>query len=203
MEIYLIRHGEINRDGSKEDYFYRLTDIGNDNARNMAQFIHDNYFDKNKKNSLVSSKTIRTIETSLYLSHALDLKLELIDDSHELDMGFNECKPKRDWLYVDQNNRFIDRTGLPDEERFKIRHYKGESPLIVYERMATLENYILHSPSDVLYIVGHGTSLRLLTMRLMGYKPNWFYEEPVPSNCSVKKLTLTNNQVIDEGYMRR
>lgn len=203
MDVYLIRHGEIKRDGTKEDYFYRLTEEGNSNALDMAKFMHDHYYDKKKNNALVSSKTIRTIETALYLSHELDLKLNLIDNIQELDMGFNECKPKSNWLYVDQHNQFVDRSGMPDQERFKIRHYQGESPLQVYERMANLENYILNSPSDVLYIVGHGTSLRLLTMRLMHLTPEWFYEEPLPRNCSVRKIKVLSKEIIDEGYIRR
>ena len=118
MNLYLIRHGEIDRDGHSPDYFYRLTKDGNENASNMAKFVLDNCYDPIKDNKLVSSKTTRTIETALYLSHELFIPLDLIDNAHELDMGYNEAKPKKNWLYVDQDNQFVDRSGMSDNDRF-------------------------------------------------------------------------------------
>ena len=200
MEIYLIRHGHINRIGNQEDYFYKLSDIGNEQARKASIFVRDNIFNSNNKNILLSSNTIRTIETSLFFSEVLKTKLHIVDNVHEINMGFNDCRPKKEWLYVDDNNCFISRDGMTYEEKFKVRHYMGESPFDVYIRIKALEDIIYSSGCDSMYIVGHGTTLRLLTMRLLKKDIKWFYDEPIPTNCSVRKLVLTN-KIVDHKYI--
>ena len=67
MEIYLIRHGQINRNGTCEDYFYKLNDDGNLAAKNASLFVNRAVFDKSLNNILLSSNTIRTIQTYHYI----------------------------------------------------------------------------------------------------------------------------------------
>ncbi len=203
MNLYLIRHGKIIRNGTNDDYFYRLSNDGNNDALTAALFIKDNYFDNKESNVLLTSNTIRTIETSLYLSDILKLKVNIIDNCEEINMGYNECKDKKNWLYVDCNNQFTDRIGMNDNERFFIKHYLGESPYDVYKRLEQLEKIIRKFDFDNYYIVGHGTSLRLLTMRLLNESAEWFYKEEVPGNCSIRKLELSKNKVINNYYIRK
>lgn len=202
MEVYLIRHGEIDRVGGRADYFYRLTEEGRENAYNASKFIKNFCFNPNAKSILLTSCSLRTIETSLYISEAIQREITPVDGCYELDMGYNECKEKKDWLYIDTDGKFTNRSGMSVKEKFRVRHYLGESPHDVYERVKGLEEVIRNYDGDSIYVVGHGTSLRLLTMRLMGYDEKWYYDEPIPKNCSIKKLVLTDDKKVDLGYLR-
>lgn len=202
MDIYLIRHGQIERTGDRKDYFYRLTEEGKENAKGAGQFIKNFCFNPDSKSILLSSCSLRTIETSMYISEAINREINLVDGCYELDMGYNECKDKKDWLYINYDGEYTDRKGMGPKEKFRVKHYLGESPEDVYKRVKGLEDVIRNYDGDSVYAVGHGTALRLLTMRLMGYDEKWYYDEPVPTNCSIKKLVLKDNTISDHGYLR-
>ena len=202
MELYLIRHGHINRDGTSDDYYYRLSDIGNKEAQQVSLFINDNVFDQNKSNLLISSNTLRTIETSMYISEIIKTKIDIVDNIHEIDLGFNESKPKNEWLYTDEKGNFTNRENMTYEEKFVTRHYLGESPYDVYLRIMDLEKIIRSSNNDCVYVVGHGTTLRLLTMMLLQENEKWYYDEKLPNNGSVRKLVL-DKKVSDYSYIWR
>ena len=203
MVLYLIRHGKINRDGSHSDYYYKLTEEGIDEVKEMALFLKSNYHDDSKKNIIFSSNTLRTIETSIILSETINEKIKIVKDAHEMSMGYNDCKDKSLWKYVLENGKFTNREGFTNLEKFRTRHYLGESPYDTYKRLSILKNMIILSNCDNLYVVGHGTTLRLLLMQLSNKSVDWYYDEAIPNNASVRKLVLQNNTVISDKYIWR
>ena len=204
MYLYLIRHGEIKRTTEEnDDYFYCLTEEGKNSIKETGLFLRDLAYDENANSIILTSDTLRTLESSIILSNILRSKIVVVPNCQELNMGYNEAKDKKDWLYVYQDE-FTDRSGFDYAKKWETKHYLGESPKEVYKRLETLKEYILSLKDDNAYVVGHGTSLRMLDMKLNNHDLEWFYDEPIPEYASVKKLVLSkDHKVISDEYIRK
>lgn len=200
MDLYLIRHGEIKRLVDENDYFYRLTDVGKKSIKETGIFLKT--YEHDSDGIILTSETLRTLESSIILSEILRTKIKIVPNSHEMNMGYNEAKDKKDWLYV-YNGEFTDRSGFDYTKKWETKHYLGESPREVYERLKGLKEYIISLKEDNVYVVGHGTSLRMLDMNLNEHDLNWYYNEPIPKYASVRKLVLNKNyKVVSDKYIR-
>ena len=185
MYLYLIRHGEVKRVCHEpEDYFYCLTESGRKGVADTGVFLKNSEYSADTNNIILTSETLRTIETSTILSHILKTKIRMVPNCQELDMGFNDGKEKKDWKYV-YEGEFTDRKGFDYAQKWVTRHYLGESPKDVYDRLETLKECILSLKDHNVYVVGHGASLRLLDMKLNPRDIEWYYEEPIPEFASV------------------
>lgn len=203
MYLYLIRHGEINRVVDENDYFYCLTEEGKKSMEETGLFLREFEYDKDANNLILTSETLRAFESSIILSRILKTKIKSVPNCQEINMGFNEAKDKKDWLYIYQGE-FTDRNGFDYAKKWETEHYLGESPKQVYERLDTLRDCILALDDHNLYVVGHGASLRMLDMKLNDHDLDWYYNEPVPEYASVKKLVLTkDHKVINDEYIRK
>lgn len=203
MQLYLIRHGEIDRKSCiADDYFYRLTEEGKKSIIETGIFLRDNELDSSSDNVIISSDTLRTIESSIILSDILKTKMIIVSNSHEINMGYNEAKEKKDWLYT-YNGEFTDRVGFDCLKKWETKHFQGESPKDVYKRLELLKEYILSLKECNAFVVGHGASLRILDMRLNNRSIEWYYNEPIPKCASVRKLVLTNKHKVKyDDYIR-
>ena len=202
MNLYLIRHGEIDRIIEEDDYFYCLNEKGRKDMEDVGHFLRENEYDKYAKRLILTSETLRTLESSVILSSILETKIQMVPGCEEIRFGFNEGKERKDWVHI-YRGEFTDRKGFTCQQKWETEHYQGESLKQVYERLNTLRDCILSLDDHNLYVVGHGASLRMIDMKLNNYDVDWFYNEPNPECGSVKKLVLTkDHKVISEKYIR-
>lgn len=193
--LYLIRHGEILRDGNMDDQSYPLIETGIQHAKEVAFFLENYIKNQNGDKLIFSSSFLRAIMTATEISKKLLLPIEVIDNIHEMQFGNNEAKPKEQWLFEApfRNNEIIPKAGLTENEKFLLRHLGGESPNDVLLRVVPFVDLIKRLDTNNIIIIGHGVTLRMMEMILDNKSISWYYQEPIPNHCSVKKLTLNNN----------
>lgn len=153
--LALVRHGQTvwhaeNRYAGTSDI--DLTDVGMQQARQLAQWCADQHFD-----AIVSSPVRRAIETAKLSAAVLKLPLTVVEDLREVDFGLAEGRTAQELLDLDADmvHRFRDN---PVAHPFP----GAESPEAAAQRGAAALRAIAgrHAGGAVL-VIAHNTLLRL------------------------------------------
>lgn len=185
-----------------------LTDKGKDQAHRagkfLKQYIEDN--DINLDNAtLWVSPFERTRETAKIINEYIgldDVKEDflLVEQMYGLfsDNPIEECKKK-----YPSEFEFYDRL-YHNDGKFFAKLPQGESPFDVALRMRLFINSMfrdVNEGKDTFFIVTHGTSMRAFLLAYMHYSPEWFNNEPVMENCSIRMIEKNGKDNIDHDYI--
>ena len=214
MEIYLVRHGQsvANVDPSvyrtTADHAVPLSDLGRAQAREAGEFLRARfeaagYAERHVR--LWCSPYLRTRQTADGIEEAC---APFVTDRRE------------DILLCEQQFGLFD--GVPDDElpvlfpaehahyrkherhegRFWARMPLGESRFDVALRIRLFFGTIQRDAEGGVHtviVVCHGVTLRAFVMSWLHRTPEWFEEEPNPTNCAIR--LIDGNE--DRGYLHR
>jgi 2,3-bisphosphoglycerate-dependent phosphoglycerate mutase len=186
--LALVRHGQTvwhaeNRYAGTSDI--DLTDVGMQQARQLAQWCTDKHFD-----AIVSSPIRRAVETARLSAAVLGLPLTVVDDLREVDFGLAEGRTAAELLDLDADmvHRFRDD---PVAHPFP----GAESPEAAARRGAAALRSIaaLHAGGAVL-VIAHNTLLRLGICLLLDL-PVSEYRRYFPrlDNAAISELSVPVN----------
>lgn len=158
MELYLMRHGEVN--SCEDDFTKSLTDNGRKQVKALAnKWKHENiYFDK-----IIASPYRRTIETAEIIGDTLGCSLEIDDMWAE----FNNELPE-DVVFQKTSEGFA----IPLlRDLFGHKKAKAESYWHLHSRaMLAIEKVMKHRVGKYL-IVAHGGILNAAIRMIIGAQP--------------------------------
>ena len=121
----------------------------------------------------------------------------------ERDMGLFDNVSRENWDEIapaETQNTNIRQNSL--RGKFFCRLPQGESPLDVFVRISTFMESIYRDRFDNLFIVTHGTVIKVMLMKIFHYPLEWFYNEKRPANCSIRLVKLSKDKKnIDCGYI--
>jgi len=214
IEYLLVRHGEseANVDASLystvPDHAVRLSKRGEEQAREAGQQIKKYFEDKYGKKKedwkcrIWTSTYKRTRQTaSLIQEEAGDWITDIKESIFLVEQQFGLFEG------VDWANGSVDQI-FPQElahynkcatfgGRFWARVPMGESRFDVCRRVYHILKPILEDDStDHVILVSHGVTLRAFVLCYFNKTPEWFEEEPNPSNCSIRLISGENEKYI-------
>ena len=189
MTIYLTRHGKDNNTVRGGWSQYGLTDIGKQEARDLADYIAENQSHLNIK-QLFSSDLPRAVETANPIAIALDMELIIMPEFRETNNGVFAGMPHE---IADVTYPGLYWNTLEWDEPYP----DGESPRIFYERIRSawmqFSKMVVRNGKNVL-LVSHGGVMHVI-FSLVDEKPfsNKDSKERIP-HATLFPLHYHNNR---------
>ena len=211
--IFLIRHGQsLNNIGLtiNQDFFdgdVPLSPLGEKQAYDAGEFLKNYLKERNISMDLSAmweSPYLRTEQTANGIKKHVRFFRDYQDPRLvERDMGLFDNTSRETWTEMAPNethNTDIRMNSM--RGKFFCRPPQGESPLDVYVRISTFWESVYRDRFDNLFIVTHGTVIKVMLMKILHYPLEWFYHEKRPANCSIRLLERDNNEnPKDCGYI--
>jgi len=211
--IYIIRHGEsqgnarmVKEDNYIIDSSISLNETGIEQAK-RAGIVLNNHLNILSGVFWVSPFK-RTRETFKHIYDNVDediKKYDYIEDPRlvEQDFGDFDFQFYNKWKDISPHSYFINRARYCDETgRFFARLENGENMLDVYNRMSLFVNTRLEtSRYHNNIIVTHGYASIALTMFLLNFPVEYFYNAETPENGSIRHIMYKDKKYIDKGYI--
>ena len=188
MRAILVRHGETlwNKEGRFQGQrdVVGLTQLGLTQAQNIAKALI-----AMNPTSLFSSPLKRTLETSLTLSHYLDLPIVPIDGLKEIDLGTLEgIKSKK--LKVNYPHIFHQWHSDPSKVLFPAGESLPKLQNRAWRAIKIIER--LHADETVV-VVSHNFTIRTIIYKLLGLPLAKFHMVKLDL-CSISIIELANNK---------
>lgn len=197
--IYLIRHGENKANLTKEFSYkkvdYPLTAKGVLQAQQTAEYFRDKHIDE-----IYASPLRRARETAQIIASALDLKVQVMEQFREVNVGALEGQSpnkanwaKHDQVIADWYTRNRPETAFPG----------GENYIQVLRRMRDgLQRIVDHKDGKHIIIVGHGGIFTAAVRDLcrnanMSKLSQWEYH-----NCAITTIELSTSGEQLEGVLK-
>lgn len=212
MRIFLIRHGQSIANIEKNpkgipDPEIHLTDRGEEQANRCGIFLA-NYIKENNisldNTRMWYSPFMRTTQTAEIINGHLGFdKRHFYPDDNLVEQlyGLFDGRPYEEWKNIDPAAfKHYDKY-YNWKNKFFVKFPMGESPFDVEQRIQlffeTIHRDLKEDGVDQLFIVTHGTTLRIFVKRWMHYHYKWFENEKNPGNCFVR--LIEDNK--DKGYI--
>jgi broad specificity phosphatase PhoE len=213
IEYLLIRHGESEANVNPElystvaDHAVRLSPQGEQQAKEAGKQVKQ-YFEANYKLTpdwkcrIWTSTYKRARQTAEFIKQeagewVTDIKenMFLVEQQFGLFEGVDWANGSVDEIFPQELAHYNKCATFGG--RFWARVPMGESRFDVCRRVYHTLGPIRDDGIDHVIIVSHGVTLRAFVMCYFNKTPEWFEEEPNPTNCSIKLITKTN----DEKYI--
>ncbi|HCC68153.1 TPA: hypothetical protein DEP90_03065 [Patescibacteria group bacterium] len=198
MKIFLIRHGETNKNiGNKLHERYdteSLNETGKGQITKTGKALQ-----KYKISRIFCSKEIRAIKSANVLSDILNIPIIPIDGFEERNWGIYANRP---WSEV---KKVLEPLTL--KERFLYEPPQGESWKTTEERLVdALNNSIRQANGENIAIVTHGSTIRILMPYLLGVSREESFKYD-PDNASITEFkyegsTFINIRVDDTSHLK-
>lgn len=180
--IYYVRHGESKVNITKEFSYkvidHPLTRKGRLQAQQTAE-----YFRNKPIQCIFSSPLKRAIETAKIIARQLNLKVIIVENLREINVGSLEQKG-----YSEENwKKYFDIKKEWQKGNLKVPFPNGENYIQVLERMKKAFHEVLDFNYRNSIIVGHGG---ILVNTIKDICPELDISELKSSNCSITKLSI-------------
>ena len=180
--LYFVRHGEFCNS--------ELNDTGIKQSEMTGIYLRD----KNATRLLTSS-TIRAVQTAEHMNKHLKLEIEVFDELRGINMG--DCETLG-WEYVEKHN--------PDfycefqKHEKDIAYPNGENGASYWERVSPFIFSVVESDCDSMIVVTHGGAIKILLSGLLEMPQNkrFFLGSPLV-NCSI--TTVIYDKSINKYYL--
>jgi len=210
IEYLLIRHGESEANVNPElystvaDHAVRLSSQGEQQAREAGRQVKQ-YFEANYKLNpdwkcrIWTSTYKRARQTAEFIKEAAgdwvtDIKenMFLVEQQFGLFEGVDWANGSVDDLFPQELAHYNKCATFGG--RFWARVPMGESRFDVCRRVYHTIQPIREDGIEHVIIVSHGVTLRAFVMCFFNKTPEWFEEEPNPTNCSIKLISKSNEE---------
>lgn len=182
MNIYLIRHGEIQKDGKSHDKL-ELSQKGFKQADLLGQRLAKYTIEK-----IYSSDMVRALQTSNAINKYLNVEIVVRHNLREIDMG--ECT--NGWDNIKE--RYPDFMEKFSSHVIDVPYPNGECGKDVWNRSFTVINEIINIDFNNVAIVAHGGTIRALISGLLGLgqERRFFIGAPF-ENCCISIIKYNKN----------
>ncbi len=213
MKLFLIRHAEsmqntkLNNELEFPDPLVYLTERGKKQANEAGLFL-SNYLKNNNINldnaKLWISPFRRTRDTANIINKYLNISvvnedITLVEQQYGLfsDKSIEQIKKlyPNEFKYYDNYYQ----TG----NKFYAKLPQGESPFDVAIRTRMFLESIEKEQNDPVFIISHGTTIRMIVLNIFHYSPEWFSKEPNMENCSIRLIEQNTDKYIYGGPIKR
>ncbi|HJO94021.1 MAG TPA: histidine phosphatase family protein [Victivallales bacterium] len=194
--VYWVRHGEnqanITKEFSHRKVDYSLTEKGIVQSMQTAE-----YFKSKKIDFVYSSPLKRAYETAEIISKPHSIKIEVIEEFREINVGNLEGRP------VTQANWNIHNDVLKQWSLGYIKYSfpDGENYIQLFERLKRgMHKAINGKENNSIIIVGHGGIFTNTILDLCPDTDRNIIESAYNHNCSVSEMTFKDNFL--EGMLK-
>lgn len=190
MKIYFVRHGETVWNTKKIFQGIKnspLTELGKEQTKKLKEHLKDVKF-----THFYSSPLGRALETiNILTEDRKNVKIEIIPDFREINMGQMEGVPKDDFESAFPVEFYNLWNNGKDYDPAK---FEGETLQSVYKRAENGLKFLTenHKDDDVLLVVSHGVTLEAIFANIKGETVDTFAERNVPENTSVTIVEYKN-----------
>ncbi len=161
--LYLVRHGATPltaEDRFSGDIGVELSDEGREQARQLAERLKNDGI-----SAVYASPLSRAVETATIVAGGCGLTPTLRDGLREISHGHWEGLSRRD-----VEKRFAAEYSAWEEDPFTFAPEGGESGVAVLARaLPTLRDIIVRHPGEIVLVVSHKATIRLLLSSLLGF----------------------------------
>lgn len=191
MKIYFVRHGETIWNTKKIFQGIKnspLTELGKEQTKKLKEHLKDVKF-----THFYSSPLGRALETiNILTEDRKNVKIEIIPDFREINMGQMEGVPKDDFESAFPVEFYNLWNNGKDYDPAK---FEGETLQSVYKRAENGLKFLTenHKDDDVLLVVSHGVTLEAIFANIKGETVDTFAERNVPENTSVTIVEYKNS----------
>ena len=150
--LYLVRHGENPANLTKE-FSYRRVDYGLTSKGSLQAKQTAELFQRRAIHAVYSSPLKRAAETAGIIAAELGLRVEVIEDLREVNVGDLEGQPVTSELWAHHDSIIADWLGGKPETRFP----NGEDYAMLWKRtQAAFERIVAGREGENIVVVGHG-----------------------------------------------
>lgn len=195
MKVFIIRHGHT----LVQQKDVVLSKKGNEEAYKTGIWLNE-YFKENEIDisniQILYSPLTRTRQTKDLINTILGItNQQAVEQLREQEYGIFEglTANEQRQLYPNLYKEYLD---VKEEKgRFYAKFPEGESPEDVSRRINTIVQDVKKiSKTRNVIIISHATAIKCFLLKWFDYLPdNWYKNEPIPKNCSVRLIDNNND----------